>query len=73
MKSMSLHVALGKNGLEISVSGELDGFDPVEYAEHRKMGGIELQPLRAFAFQTTFPWAWLTVIGARYADRAAKF
>jgi len=73
IKSMSLHVALSKNGLEISVSGELDVFDPVQFAEHREKRGSQLQPLHAYSLQTIIPWALLTVMGVSFADRAMNF
>jgi hypothetical protein len=35
IKTLSLRLALRKNGLEIAADGELDDFDPTEFAAHR--------------------------------------
>jgi hypothetical protein len=69
IKTMALRVALGKDGLEILVSGDLDDYDPVTIAEHREKRRSQLQPRRAYALHASMPWAMLAVMGFSFADR----
>jgi hypothetical protein len=73
IKTMSLRMALGKDGLWISADGELDDFDPVEFAEHREKRNSQLKPLRAYCVQATMPWALLVAREFSFAYRAREF
>jgi hypothetical protein len=69
IKTITLSVALGKDGLAISAEGELDEFDPVELAQHREERNSQLKPLHAYALQATMPWALLAARGIRLPKR----
>ncbi len=73
IKTMSLQVALGKDGLVISAHGELDDFDPVEFAKHKVELNSEPKPIRAYAVQAVMPWALLITRGFSFASRAQDF
>jgi len=73
IKSMSLRVTLGKDGLGISADGELADFDPVEFAKHREKRNSQLKPFHAYAVQATMPWALLVARGFSFAHRARDF
>jgi hypothetical protein len=73
MKTMSLLMALGKDGLEISADGELDDFDPLEFASHREKRNSQLKPLHGYSVRATMPWALLVARGFSFARRAQNF
>jgi len=71
--TLSLRLALGKDGLEISADGELCDFDPIDFAAHRKERNSQLKPLRTYALKTTVPWALLVARGFSFAYRIRDF
>jgi len=73
IKTMSLHMALGKDGLEISADGELDGFDPLEFAAHQEKRDSKLKPLSTYSVRATMPWALLVARGFSFARREPNF
>jgi hypothetical protein len=73
IKTMSLRMAMGKDGLGISADGELDDFEPVEFAKHREKRNSQLKPLRAYSVRATMPWALLVARGFSFAYRAREF
>lgn len=73
IKTLSLNMTLGKDGLEISADGELDDFEPAEIAFHREKRNSQLKPLRAYSLRATIPWALLVARGFSFAYRARDF
>ncbi len=73
IKTMSLLIALGRDGLEISADGELSDFDSVEFAAHLEKRNSQLKPLRAYSVRATMPWALLVARGFSFARRARDF
>jgi hypothetical protein len=73
IKTMALSMTLAKPGLEITATGELNGFDPAEFARHREERDSQLKPLETYSLRATLPWALLAARGFRFADRADKF
>jgi hypothetical protein len=73
IKSMSLHMALGTDGLEILSDGELDHFDPIELAHHKEMRNSQLKPLRTYSVKAAMPWALIVARGFSFASRAQQF
>jgi len=73
IKTMSLRMALGTEGLGISAIGQLNDFDPVEFAEHKQKRNSQLKPIRTYSLQASIPWALLVARGFGFAHKAANF
>lgn len=73
IRTLSLRLALGKNGLEIAADGELDDFDPAEFAAHREERNSQLKPLRRYTLRARMPWALLIAREFSFADRVKNF
>jgi hypothetical protein len=73
IKTMSLNMTLGKGGLEIMADGELNNFDPLEFAAHRERRNSRLMPRHAYSLRAAMPWALLVTRGFSFARRAINF
>jgi hypothetical protein len=73
IRTLSLRLALGKSGLELSADGELDDFDPAEFAAHKEKRNSRLKSLHAYALRATMPWALLAAREFSFANRASNF
>jgi hypothetical protein len=70
IRTISLRMAMEKNGLEISVDGELNDYDPAGNPRHRTR---QVKPIRTYAVTAVVPWALLMANGFRFADRVRDF
>jgi hypothetical protein len=70
IKTMSLRMMLGRDGLEIAVDGELCDYDPAENPQHRHQ---QVTPVRTYACEATMPWALLAARGLELAKRVDDF
>jgi hypothetical protein len=76
IKSISLRMALGERGLEISAYGELKDLDPAKNLRHREDKNLQnllSNPIRTYELAATVPWALLVVRQVQFAHRARFF
>jgi hypothetical protein len=73
IKALKLRAALGGEGLQLDVAGELRDFDPywIEHQESESSG--KLEPVSTFTLHAALPWALLQLRGLPFRRGAERF